>query len=131
MMRRVAALAFLLLAACSAPEPQASVPQERGQTVMIDTPGIEGAMCVVQNGSGIWNVPAPGPVTVPRAPYPLEVNCFKGEHLRGQGHVTPSFAPAEAAAGEDCVSCQYPGIIRVPLVLNDSLMTVPVLRQQP
>ncbi len=122
---------LLMLVACAAPRQQAAVPTGGSQTIMIDTPGIEGATCVVQNGSRIWNVAAPGPVTVPRASYPLEINCFKGEHLRGQGHVTPSFAPVEAKAGEGCVTCRYPGIIRVALVLNDSLMTVPMLRQQP
>lgn len=133
MMRQVLSIALLagLLSGCSSP-PVPDVAQEpQGQAILINTPGVDGATCIVQNGSAVWRVPAPGRVTLPRAPYPLDINCFKGEHLRGASHVTPTFAPMEAGTGEHCVSCRYPGIVDVALVLNDSLMQVPILRQQP
>jgi hypothetical protein len=70
-------------------------------------------------------------VTIPRVPSAIDVNCFKGEHLRGTGRAVPSFAPVEAGAGAACISCRYPGIVTVALLLNDSLMAVPILRQGP
>lgn len=125
-----AGLVLLLLSGCGgAPAPQAEMDTHH-QTVMINTPGVEGATCIVQNGQGSWKIPAPGPLTVPRIPYSLTVNCFKGEHLRGSGQVPASFAPAEAGKSEDCVSCRYPGMVNIALLLNDSMMDVPVVRIQ-
>lgn len=121
-----------MLAGCSGAAPPPKDAQDSHvQQIMINTPGVEGVSCVVQNTAGSWNVSAPGPVTIPRTPYPLDVYCYKGEHLRGSQHVVASFAPVEAGAGANCVSCRYPGIVEVPIQLNDSLMHVPVLRFQP
>ena len=127
-----AGLSLLLLCGCAGDQvPQAADASSATQTIMVNTPGVEGAMCIVQNGRGSWNIPAPGPVTVPRTPSALTINCFKGDHLRGSGKVAASFAPAEAGAGTGCVSCRYPGIVDIALRLNDSMMDVPVIRQMP
>ena len=121
-----------LLAGCGgAPEAGRAAATDHYQTVTVNTPGVEGATCIVQNGAGSWTIPAPGPVTVARTPWTMTINCFKGEHLRGAAQAAPSFAPAEAGAGQNCVTCHYPGIVNVALVLNDSLMAVPILREGP
>lgn len=129
---KILALGLLcLLAGCGgAPEPQVSG-ADHYQTLTVNTPGVEGATCIVQNGAGSWTVSAPGPVRVTRTPWAMTINCFKGEHLRGTAQAAPSFAPAEAGTGEHCVTCHYPGIVNVALVLNDSLMDVPYIRQGP
>jgi hypothetical protein len=124
-------LLFLMAGCGGPPEHTEAKTTGRYQTVTVNTPGVEGATCVVQNGAGSWTVPAPGPVTVRRTPWTMTINCFKGEHLRGAAQAAPSFAPAEAGTGENCVTCHYPGIVNVALVLNDSLMAVPILRQGP
>jgi hypothetical protein len=126
----LAGLALLLLSGCGGtPAPKTSQ-EDHHQTIMVNTPGVEDAMCIVQNGAGSWNIHAPGPVTLPRSPATLNINCFKGEHLRGSTRVAASFAPVEAEKWDDCVSCRYPGIVNVALMLNNSLMEVPVLRVQ-
>lgn len=128
----MAGLSLLLLCGCAGDDaPRTAAQANSAQTIVVNTPGVEGAMCVVQNGRGSWNIPAPGPVTVPRTPAPLTINCFKGDHLRGSAKVAASFAPTEAGAGTGCVTCRYPGIVDIALRLNDSLMDVPVVRQMP
>lgn len=121
-----------LLAGCGgAPEHAGGTAKDHYQAVTVNTPGVEGATCIVQNGAGSWTVTAPGPVKVTRTPWAMTINCFKGEHLRGTAQAIPTFAPAEADAGADCVTCHYPGIVNVALLLNDSLMALPYIRQGP
>jgi hypothetical protein len=122
---------LVLLAGCAdAPETKISGP-DHYQTLTVNTPGVEGATCIVQNGADTWTVAAPGAVTVTRTPWTMTINCFKGEHLRGATRAIPKFAPAEAGTGKQCVTCHYPGIVSVALVLNDSLMDVPFITQGP
>lgn len=129
---KILVLGMLLLLAGCADAPKAKVAgADHYQTLTVNTPGVEGATCIVQNGADSWTVAAPGTVTVKRTPWTMTINCFKGEHLRGATRAAPSFAPAEAGAGEHCRTCHYPGIVNVALVLNDSLMAVPFIRQGP
>jgi len=119
--------ALLLLAACAKPVQQVDNSRTPYQTITVNTPGMQGVSCVVQSGRETYSMTAPGPVTVKRSPYPMLVNCFKGEHMRGQQSAKPNYAPREAEkiAGTmgDCVSCNYPRTITVAMRLDQESMS--------
>lgn len=119
--------ALLLLAACT--EKPAPVVESRSpyQTITVNTPGMQGVSCVVQSGRETYSMTAPGPVTVKRSPYPMLVNCFKGEHMRGTQSAKPNYAKREAEkiAGTmgDCISCNYPRTITVAMRIDTESMS--------
>ena len=100
------------------------------QSVSVNTPGVEGSDCVMQSGNETYSVVAPGSVTVRRAPDVMTVSCFKGDHMRGQQSVTPTFAPREAQqmrkTNSDCLTCNYPSTVTVAMTLDAGAMQVPV-----
>lgn len=131
MKRLLASLCILLaLAACSKEKPairnDARTPY---QSVNVNTPGVTGVSCVVQSGRDTYTVQAPGAVMVRRSPEPMIVHCFKGEYMRGQASVRPSYAPGEGDAVRgtqaSCMSCSYPGTVTVALALDRNAMNVP------
>ena len=79
-----AGMTLLALSACShAPSPRAEGGAAGWQSVRVDTPGVEGATCVLQTAAGSYVVISPASVDVPRGMGPLAVSCSKGEHYRG------------------------------------------------
>lgn len=99
------------------------------QSVIIHTPGVTGASCVVKSGVKSYSVIAPGAVMVQRSPEKMSVSCFKGEHMRGSASVNPTFAPREAQdlgeTGAACLSCSYPGTVTVAMSLNAGSVETP------
>lgn len=126
-----ALVAVLLLSACAEKEvSMAPPPRTPYQSIVINTPGVTGANCVMQGGLNTYSVKAPGTVMVRRAPDVMNISCFKGEHMTGRNTVRPSFAPSEAAEVRgtqgSCISCAYPNTVTVAMSLNGSAMNVPV-----
>ena len=126
-----AALALCLaLSACAETEkPVASQVRTPYQSVVVNTPGVTGANCVMQSGDNTYSVKAPGSVMVRRAPDVMSISCFKGDHMRGQVSARPTFAPREGEAVRGtqgaCMTCNYPTTISVALSLNAGSMEVP------
>ena len=121
----------LLVSACAEKEvSMAPPPRTPYQSIVINTPGVTGANCVMQGGLNTYSVKAPGTVMVRRAPDVMNISCFKGEHMAGRSTVRPSFAPSEAAEVKgtqgNCISCAYPNTVTVAMSLNGSAMDVPV-----
>lgn len=108
-----------------APEPA----RKPFQSVVINTPGVTGANCVVKSGAKSYSVIAPGAVMVQRSPETMSVSCFKGEHMRGIANVNPTYAPSEAqkVRGTDtaCMSCSYPGTVTIAMSLNAGSVETP------
>lgn len=131
MKKAVLFAALLLLAACSHEEEHAAIeaPRTAFQSVAVNTPGVTGVSCVIQNGNDSYSVIAPGSVMVRRSPDLMNVSCFKGNYMRGQASFRPSFAPGEAEAvrgtQKECLSCNYPGTVTVALSLNKGTLDVP------
>ena len=123
----VALAALLLLAACGEYPTPVTESRSPYQTITVNTPGMEGVSCVVQSGRETYSMTAPGPVTVKRAPYTMEVNCFKGEHMHGQSRAKPNFARKEAervvTTGEPCISCNYPRTVTVAMRIDRESMS--------
>lgn len=119
--------ACLMLTACADQAPQVDNSRTPYQTITVNTPGMEGVTCVAQSGRETYTVTAPGAVTVKRAPYTMEVNCFKGEHLRGQARARPNYALKEAqriaTSGEACLSCNYPRTVTVAMRIDQESMS--------
>lgn len=107
------------------PEPE----RQPFQSVIIHTPGVTGASCVVKSGVKSYSVIAPGAVMVQRSPETMSVSCFKGDHMRGNASVNPTFAPREAQdlRGTDaaCLSCSYPGTVTIAMSLNAGSVETP------
>lgn len=115
---------LLALAACSKPKINAGLDDDRYQVVSVTTPGQAGAHCFMQSGGRSYAVATPARVNVMRTTAPLDVTCFKGEHLVGTQKIAPSVARAESNAGENCVSCRYPGSIVVAMGINPNSLAV-------
>jgi hypothetical protein len=119
--------AAVLLSACAEKPQQVDNSRTPYQTITVNTPGMQGVTCVVQSGNDTYTMTAPGPVTVKRAPYTMDVNCFKGEHMRGQGRARPNYALKEAqriaSSGEACMSCNYPRTVTVAMRLDQESMS--------
>ncbi|MEZ0262699.1 MAG: hypothetical protein ACAH80_16965 [Alphaproteobacteria bacterium] len=119
--------ALLLLTACGEYPTPVTESRTPYQTITVNTPGMQGVSCVVQSGRNTYSMTAPGPVTVKRSPYPMLVNCFKGEHMRGQQSAKPNYARIEAekiaATMGDCISCNYPRTITVAMRLDQESMS--------
>jgi hypothetical protein len=127
-------LLCLALSACAKEEEQAAfMPEQRTafQSVVVNTPGVTGADCVVQSGNSSYSVRAPGAVMVRRAPDTLSISCFKGDHMRGTASARPTFAPGEGNAVRGtqnaCMTCNYPTSITVAMSLNGNAMDVPFM----
>ncbi len=123
--------AAMLVSACAEKEVSMAPPARTPyQSIVINTPGVTGANCVMQGGLNTYSVKAPGAVMVRRAPDTMSISCFKGNHMSGRNTVRPSFAPSEAAEVRGtqtaCVSCAYPNTVTVAMSLNGSAMDVPV-----
>ena len=104
------------------------------QLVTVSTPGVTGANCFVQSGMASYIVSgSPGKVMVRRAPDPLDVTCFKGNHMVGNTVVKPTVAPKEAKSifnsRQDCESCTYPENVRVVMALKSSSVEKNNVRQ--
>ena len=104
------------------------------QLVTVSTPGVTGANCFVQSGMASYTVSgSPGKVMVRRAPDPLDVTCFKGNHMVGNTVVKPTVAPKEAKSifnsRQDCESCTYPENVRVVMALKSSSVEKNNVRQ--
>lgn len=124
-----AAVALALIAAACAPQqprPEAKASPEE-QVVMINTPGVSGANCIVQRGAQSWRMTTPGAISLRRAQGSLSVSCFKGNHLRGTARVNPTFAPREADRKAGCLSCAYPSTISVAMALDRRALDAPVV----
>ena len=128
-----AALAVCLaLSACAETEkPVATQVRTPYQSVVVNTPGVTGANCVMQSGGNTYSVKAPGSVMVRRAPDTMTISCFKGNHMRGHTSARPSFAPGEGEAVRgtqiSCMTCNYPTSISVAMSLNSGSMEVPYI----
>ncbi len=113
--------AFSLLTGC------ASIVNGTNQSVSVNTPAIQGAMCSLTNDKGKWYVnQTPASVTVHRSFKDLVVNCKKG-HKQGTV-VVPSKTKAMAfgnvifggviGAGVDMAdgsAYDYPTDIQIPM----------------
>lgn len=117
-------MVVLCVAACSKPRMNAGLDDGRYQVVSVTTPGQEGAHCFMQSGGRSYSVATPARVNIMRTTDPLDVTCFKGEHLVGTQKVAPSVAQVESNAGEKCVSCRYPGSIVVAMGINPNSLAV-------
>lgn len=127
-----ALLLCLALSACAAEEEQAAFmpePRTAFQSVVVNTPGVTGANCVLQSGANSYSVIAPGSVMVRRAPDTMSVSCFKGDHMRGTASAKPTYAPGEGNAVRGtqnaCMTCNYPTSVTVAMSLNSGSMAVP------
>jgi hypothetical protein len=132
-MNKIPPALFLLalLAGCAGPETPAPFAEVQYQTIAVQTPGVENASCVVQNGSRTASMMAPGRISLPRSTTPVFISCFKGEHLRGAARAAASYAPREAGMGEACISCAYPSTITVAMRLNGNSMAIPTITMIP
>jgi|GEM_PF-1992154 len=104
------------------------------QLVTVSTPGVTGASCFVQSGMASYTVSgSPGKVMVRRAPDPLDITCFKGNHMVGNTVVKPTVAPREAKSifnsRQDCESCMYPENVSVVMALKSSSVEKNNVRQ--
>ena len=109
----ISLLAPLLLAACGHASGQAQTGSSSSwQSVRIDTPGVEGAACVLQTGAGSYVILSPATIDVPRNPGTLSVSCSKGEHFRGAQAVE---ARRIVEDGDNVYS--YPASVSVPMTL--------------
>lgn len=133
MLRAVSLLGLLCLAACSSAGDATQAAAGASQTIRVDTPGMEGARCVLQNGRAAYTVVTPGSVAVQPHETAMTVTCFKGDYMLGSRTVTPSFAPREAAEsrarGRDCATCRYPAAISVAMALNTDVANDITVRQ--
>lgn len=104
-------------------------PRKPVQSVIINTPGVTGANCVVQSGTKSYSVIAPGAVMVQRSPETMSVSCFKGDHMRGAARINPTYAPREAqkvrGTDDGCLSCSYPGTVTIAMSLNAGSVETP------
>lgn len=113
----------LVLASCVAADiPSAAPPLYQPVTVL--TPGQEGVRCFVQAGAQSFSLRAPATINVHRSTAPLDISCFKGEHMRAQQQVRPRHMPGEQDSGESCVTCLYPPTVTVVLGLNPRSLDV-------
>lgn len=107
-----AIFAVMLLSACSASGTHhlgSNDPQF--QTISIHTPGTMAANCFVQVDGMSYPVATPGRVKVKSSRTPLDVTCFKGEHMVGNQIVPPS-----------CPNCDYPSNVSIAMALDSGSM---------
>jgi hypothetical protein len=117
----VASLSVFLLAACAGDE----VPVYQAaayQQVSVTTPGVTGAHCFMQSGDRSYSLATPAVVNVQRSSAVMDVTCFKGEHMVGNQKVRPSVAPREEGKKAECISCNYPPLISIAMMLDDRSM---------
>ncbi len=111
--------AALLLASCAgqqAPQLQSGTPGT--QDIFVQTPGASGANCFAQGEGGSYPVISPGIVTVRAGEKPLEVTCFKGEHMIGRTTLQPR-----------CKSgCGYPATANIPMGIDPTSMQREIIR---
>lgn len=97
---------FLLSACSSAPSPVASVARDH-QLISVQTPGVMGANCFVRVDGMSYPVATPGKVMVKPSREPMDVTCFKGEHMVGNQQVPPA-----------CPNCGYPENVSIAMALD-------------
>jgi len=90
MRRSLVLFSIIVLSAC------ASVTKGTTQSVLVSTPGLEGASCsLVQGPVGkagrTYHVMTPGSVAVDRSRHPLDVRCTKEGYAEGHKLVHPGF----------------------------------------
>lgn len=81
------------------------------QTISIHTPGTMAANCFVRVDGMSYPVATPGRVQVKPSRTPLDVTCFKGEHMVGNKLVPPS-----------CPNCDYPSNVSIAMALDSGSM---------
>ena len=81
------------------------------QTISIHTPGTMAANCFVRVDGMSYPVATPGRVSVKPSRTPLDVTCFKGEHMVGNKIVPPS-----------CPNCDYPSNVSIAMALDGGSM---------
>lgn len=115
-----AIFAALLLVSCAG---QQSAQLQSGapgtQDILVQTPGASGANCFVQGEGGSYPVISPGMVTVRTGQKPLEVTCFKGEHMVGRTTLAPRCKNK---------TCGYPASASVTLGLDPTSMQREIIR---
>lgn len=117
----MAVMTIGLLSACGHSEKGVSDTGDvRYQAINVMTPGVAGAHCFLQAGSASYNVAAGSKVMVRRTAAPLDISCFKGEHMVGRAIARPTVAPREAQAMRTCESCLYPETVSVVMALRGS-----------
>ena len=131
--RAIALLCLTGLSACGGADNPALTTNSGQQIIRVDTPGMAGARCVLQNGSAAYTIVTPGNVAVQPHDSAMRVTCFKGDYMQGGETVMPTFAPREAAEahqrGENCTTCRYPAMIHVAMSLNTAVAKDITVRQ--
>lgn len=106
----------LLLSGCAADLP-ASAPQPH-QAVAIITPGQTGANCFIQVGGKHFTVSPPATIQLDRNTAPMDVTCFKGEHMVARQKIVPTYIARDKDSGDDCETCRYPATVNMFFGLN-------------
>jgi hypothetical protein len=111
--------AALLLASCAGQQtPQLQSGTPGTQDIMVQTLGGSGANCFVQGEGGSYPVISPGIVTVRVGEKPLEITCFKGEHMIGRTTLQPRCKKV----------CGYPASASIPMGLDPTSMQREIIR---
>ncbi len=125
---RFLVVVFLLLtgAACSSVPQRVAEQKTPFQTILVNTPGVTGADCIMESNDRNYRVKAPGTIMVHRSPWPLTISCYKGNYMKGVDRFSASYAPRDGeealAKGSDCVTCSYPNIVSVAMALDPNAL---------
>ncbi len=98
---------MLFLSACASKQEVVVEDNTPWQTISVHTPGVTGANCFLQAGYMSYPMQAPGKVNIRKTQSPMNVTCFKGEHMTGEQKVVPS-----------CPNCGYPSSVTVAMSLD-------------
>lgn len=100
-----------VMTGCSGSDMPAPEVAKDQQIISIHTPGVMGANCFAAVNGLSYPVSTPGKISVTPSNDPIDVTCFKGEHMVGNERITPA-----------CVNCVYPASISVAMRLDDASM---------
>lgn len=106
-----------VLSACSSPDMPDVAQDNPAQVISIHTPGVAGANCFAAVNGLSYPVSTPGKISVTPSNDPIDVTCFKGEHMVGNERVRPV-----------CANCLYPASISVAMRLDEASMFTNVRR---
>ena len=101
---------LMLLSACASSMPETPAARSDYQDISVHTPGTTGAHCFLQAAAASYPLSTPGTVTVRKSTRPIDVVCFKGEHMVGSRRIAP-VCPN---------NCNYPSSVSVALALDSA-----------
>jgi hypothetical protein len=81
----IVAVVALMLSGC------ATIVKGTSQTIVISTPPVTGANCVLSSREGNWTVTSPGPVTVEKSKEDVVIRCTKPGYQDAAGSIPSDF----------------------------------------